>query len=79
MVPIASKVKEIIIDVLAVDEDEVTDNADFTKDLYADSLDSIELIKRVEKEFGVTIPDEQAEKIITVRDAIAYIETYPFR
>lgn len=74
MSDIASRVKAIIVDKLSVDEAEVTLNAEFTKDLGADSLDTVELIMEFEKEFGITIPDEDAEKIITVGDAISYIE-----
>ena len=74
MSDIAQKVKEIIVDKLTVDESEVTPNAEFNKDLGADSLDTVELIMEFEKEFGITIPDDQAEKIATVGDAIAYIE-----
>jgi len=71
---ISSKVKAIIVDKLGVDEAEVTDQASFTNDLGADSLDTVELIMQFEKEFGVTIPDDQAEKISTVGDAINFIE-----
>ncbi|MCM1483542.1 MAG: acyl carrier protein [Muribaculaceae bacterium] len=74
MSEIASRVKAIIVDKLGVDESEVTETAEFTKDLGADSLDTVELIMDFEKEFGITIPDEQAEKISTVGDAIAFIE-----
>lgn len=74
MSEIASRVKAIIVDKLGVDESEVTETAEFTKDLGADSLDTVELIMDFEKEFGITIPDEQAEKIATVGDAIAFIE-----
>ena len=74
MSDIASRVKAIIVDKLSVDEAEVTPNAEFTKDLGADSLDTVELIMEFEKEFGLTIPDEDAEKITTVGDAISYIE-----
>ena len=75
MSEIADKVKEIIVDKLSVDENEVTPTAEFSKDLGADSLDTVELIMEFEKEFGLTIPDEDAEKITTVGDAIAYIES----
>lgn len=71
---ISSKVKAIIVEKLGVDEAEVADQASFTNDLGADSLDTVELIMQIEKEFGVTIPDDQAEKITTVGDAIAFIE-----
>lgn len=74
MSEIASRVKAIIADKLNVDETEVTENAEFTKDLGADSLDTVELIMEFEKEFGITIPDDKAEGISTVGDAIAYIE-----
>ncbi|WP_290093874.1 acyl carrier protein, partial [uncultured Muribaculum sp.] len=67
-------VKAIIADKLNVDENEVTENAEFTKDLGADSLDTVELIMEFEKEFGITIPDDKAEGITTVKDAIDYIE-----
>ncbi|MDR1681073.1 MAG: acyl carrier protein [Prevotellaceae bacterium] len=74
MADVAAKVKEIIVDKLGVDENEVTPTASFTNDLGADSLDTVELIMEFEKEFGITIPDDAAEKIGTVGDAIAYIE-----
>jgi len=71
---IATKVKEIIVDKLGVDESEVTPEASFTNDLGADSLDTVELIMEFEKEFNIGIPDDQAETISTVGDAIKYIE-----
>lgn len=74
MSDIASRVKAIIVDKLSVEESEVTNEASFTNDLGADSLDTVELIMEFEKEFGLSIPDDQAEKISTVGDAIAYIE-----
>jgi acyl carrier protein len=74
MADITSEVKAIIVDKLAVDENEVTPTASFTNDLGADSLDTVELIMEFEKKFGITIPDDAAEKISTVGDAIAYIE-----
>ena len=74
MSEISTKVKAIIIDKLGVDENEVTPEASFTNDLGADSLDTVELIMELEKEFNISIPDDQAEKINTVGDAIAYIE-----
>jgi len=74
MSEIADRVKAIIVDKLGVDENEVTETAEFTKDLGADSLDTVELIMEFEKEFGVQIPDDQAEKITSVGDAIAYVE-----
>jgi acyl carrier protein len=75
MSDISSKVKSIIVDKLGVDEKEVVPTASFTNDLGADSLDTVELIMEFEKEFNIAIPDEQAEKISTVGDAISYIET----
>ena len=74
MSEIASRVKAFIVDKLGVEESEVTNEASFTNDLGADSLDTVELIMEFEKEFNVTIPDDQAEKITTVGDAVAYIE-----
>ena len=71
-----SKVKSIIVDKLGVDEAEVSADKSFTGDLGADSLDTVELIMEFEKEFGLTIPDDQAEKISTVGDAIKYIEEH---
>ena len=75
MSEIAQKVKQIIIDKLGVEESEVTPEASFTNDLGADSLDTVELIMEFEKEFGIAIPDDQAEKIVTVGQAIDYIES----
>ncbi len=69
-----AKVIAIIVDKLGVDEAEVVNDAHFTNDLGADSLDTVELIMELEKEFNIAIPDEEAEKIQTVGDAIAYIE-----
>jgi len=74
MSDVASRVKAIIVDKLSVEESEVTNEASFTNDLGADSLDTVELIMEFEKEFNLSIPDDQAEKISTVADAIAYIE-----
>ena len=74
MSEIASKVQKIIVDKLGVEESEVVATASFTNDLGADSLDTVELIMEFEKEFGFSIPDDQAEKIQTVGDAISYIE-----
>ena len=74
MSEVAERVKAIIVDKLSVEETEVTNEASFTNDLGADSLDTVELIMEFEKDFGISIPDEQAEKITTVGDAIAYIE-----
>ncbi len=73
---IEEKVKQIIVDELGVEESEVTANARFVDDLGADSLDNVELVMRFEEEFGVEIPDEDAEKIQSVRDAIEYIEKH---
>ena len=74
MSDVASTVKEIIVEKLGVKESEVTPEANFTNDLGADSLDTVELIMELEKEFNITIPDDQAEKITTVGEAIAHIE-----
>ena len=74
MSEIAQKVKQIIIEKLGVEESEVTPEASFTNDLGADSLDTVELIMEFEKEFNIAIPDDQAEKIVTVGDAVAYIQ-----
>ena len=74
MSDITSKVTSIIVDKLGVEESEITNEASFTNDLGADSLDTVELIMEFEKEFNIAIPDEQAEKIATVGDAVKYIE-----
>ncbi len=74
MADIKSRVVAIIVDKLGVEEGEVTPEASFTNDLGADSLDTVELIMEFEKEFNIAIPDDQAEKIATVGDAIQYIE-----
>ena len=74
MSEVAERVKAIIVDKLSVEETEVTNEASFINDLGADSLDTVELIMEFEKKFGISIPDDQAEKITTVGDAIAYIE-----
>ena len=74
MSDIATKVKAIIVDKLGVDEAEVTSEASFTNDLGADSLDTVELIMEFEKEFDIQIPDDKAEAIATVGDAISFIE-----
>ena len=76
MSDIATRVKKIIIDKLGVDESEVTNEATFTNDLGADSLDTVELIMEFEKEFNISIPDEQAETITSVGQAIAYVEQH---
>jgi acyl carrier protein len=67
------RVKEIIVEQLGVDADQVTANASFVDDLGADSLDTVELVMALEEEFDVEIPDEDAEKIATVNDAISYL------
>jgi acyl carrier protein len=74
MSDIATKVRSIIVDKLGVDENEVTPEASFTNDLGADSLDTVELIMEFEKEFNLSIPDDQAENIQTVGQAITYLE-----
>ncbi len=74
MSDIKSKVVAIIVDKLGVEESEVTIEASFTNDLGADSLDTVELIMEFEKEFNIAIPDDQAEKIGTVGQAVEYIE-----
>jgi len=71
---ISDKVKQIIVDKLGVDESEVSTEASFTNDLGADSLDTVELIMEFEKEFDISIPDEQAENIQTVGQAVKYLE-----
>ncbi len=74
MSDISSRVKAIIVDKLGVDENEVVPEASFTNDLGADSLDTVELIMEFEKEFDIQIPDDQAEKIVSVGQAIEFIE-----
>ena len=76
MSSVADKVKSIIVEQLGVDEEEVTPDASFVDDLGADSLDVVELVMAFEEEFGVEIPDDDAEKITRVREAIAYIEQH---
>ncbi len=73
---VADKVKEIIVEQLGVDADEVTTEASFTDDLGADSLDIVELVMAFEEEFGIEIPDEDAEKISKVNEAVGYIEQH---
>ena len=73
---VEQRVKEIICEQLGVSEDQVTPQASFIEDLGADSLDIVELVMAMEEEFDIEIPDEDAEKIQSVRDAIAYIEQY---
>ena len=74
MSEIESKVKAIIVEKLGVDENQVTNQASFTADLGADSLDTVELIMEIEKVFNISIPDEDTQKISTVGDAVAYVE-----
>ncbi|HKZ53437.1 MAG TPA: acyl carrier protein [Candidatus Acidoferrales bacterium] len=74
MVSVREKVKQIIVEQLGVDEAEVTETASFVDDLGADSLDTVELVMAFEEAFSIEIPDEDAEKITTVKDAIEYIE-----
>ena len=76
MSEISSKVKAIIVDKLVIDESEVTNDSNFMSDLGADSLDTVELIMEFEKEFDLQIPDDEAEKITTVGQAIKYIENH---
>jgi acyl carrier protein len=73
---IEERVKQVIVDELGVDEAEVTANARFIDDLGADSLDTVELVMRFEEEFNIEIPDEDAEKIASVRDAVDYIQKH---
>ena len=73
---VADQVKKIIVEQLGVDEDEVTSDASFVVDLGADSLDTVELVMAFEEEFSIVIPDEDAEKITRVKDAVSYIETH---
>jgi len=74
MASVEEKVKKIICDQLDVSEEDVVPEASFVDDLGADSLDQVELIMAMEEEFGISIPDEDAEKIVTVQDAVSYIE-----
>jgi acyl carrier protein len=76
MASVEEKVKSIIVDQLGVNEGEVTATASFVDDLGADSLDTIELVMAFEEAFGIEIPDEDAEKIKTVKDAIDYIDSH---
>jgi acyl carrier protein len=73
---VADKVKSIIVEQLGVDEEEVTPDASFVDDLGADSLDTVELVMAFEEEFGIEIPDEDAEKITRVKEAVEYIEAH---
>lgn len=74
---IEERVKKIIVDQLGVNATEVTPEASFVEDLGADSLDTVELVMALEEEFGIEIPDEEAEKIVTVQDAITHIKAHP--
>ena len=74
MASVEERVKQIIVEQLGVDEGEVTPTASFVDDLGADSLDTVELVMAFEENFGIEIPDEDAEKIATVKDAVGYIE-----
>ena len=76
MSEISEKVKQLIVEKLSVDANDVKDEASFTNDLGADSLETVELMMDLEREFGITIPVEESEKISTVGDAIAYIEAH---
>ena len=76
MEPVADRVKKIIVDQLGVEEETVTPEASFVDDLGADSLDTVELVMALEEEFGIEIPDEDAEKITRVQEAISYIEKH---
>lgn len=71
-----ARLKKIVAEQLGVDESKIVPSARFTEDLNADSLDLVEMIMSLEEEFGVEIPDEDAEKIVTVQDAITYIDTH---
>ena len=74
MSDVSERVKKVVIEHLGVDEAKVTDNASFIDDLGADSLDTVELVMAFEEEFGCEIPDDAAEKILTVKDAIGFID-----
>ena len=76
MSDIAERVKKIVVEHLSVDESKVTESASFIDDLGADSLDTVELVMAFEEEFGIEIPDEDAEKITRVKEAIDYIEAH---
>jgi acyl carrier protein len=76
MEPVADRVKKIIVDQLGVEEETVTPEASFVDDLGADSLDTVELVMALEEEFGIEIPDEDAEKITRVKEATDYIEKH---
>ena len=74
MSDVADRVNKIVLEHLGVDEDKIVENASFIDDLGADSLDTVELVMAFEEEFGIEIPDDAAEKILTVKDAIDFIE-----
>lgn len=74
MVDVAERVKEIVVDHLGVDKGKVTENASFIDDLGADSLDTVELVMAFEEEFGCEIPDDAAEKILTIKDAVNFLD-----
>ena len=76
MSDVAERVKKIVVEHLGVEETKVTENASFIDDLGADSLDTVELVMAFEEEFGIEIPDEDAEKITRVREAVEYIESH---
>ncbi len=76
MTDVADRVKKIVVEHLGVEADKVTEDASFIDDLGADSLDTVELVMAFEEEFSVEIPDDAAEKILTVKDAIGFIETH---
>jgi acyl carrier protein len=76
MSDVAERVKKIVVEHLGVDESKVTENASFIDDLGADSLDTVELVMAFEEEFGCEIPDDAAEKIVTVKDAVSFIEQH---
>ena len=76
MASVEERVKQIIVEQLGVDEGEVTPTASFVDDLGADSLDTVELVMAFEEEFGIEIPDEDAEKITRVKEAVEYIESH---
>jgi acyl carrier protein len=76
MSDVAERVRKIVVEHLGVDEAKVTENASFIDDLGADSLDTVELVMAFEEEFGCEIPDDAAEKIVTVKDAISFIESH---
>ncbi|AEA34173.1 acyl carrier protein [Hippea maritima] len=73
---VAEEVKKIVVEQLGVDEDEVKPEAKFIEDLGADSLDTVELVMAMEEKFGIDIPDSDAQKIVTVQDAIDYVESH---